>query len=133
VPDSAGGPEPLRLRIPAPELPVRLSEVRDHIAVWAAALGLAADTVDDIVLATNEALTNVADHAYSDGRGEAVLDADRLDGQVRVVVRDFGRWRDPGTNPGLRGHGLVIIHGLPEQVDVRRGDEGTCVEMRWRL
>jgi serine/threonine-protein kinase RsbW len=123
----------LSVRVPAPALPVCLSEMRRRVAEWARAVGLAADIVDDVVLATNEALTNVAEHAYPDGRGDAALHADCLDGVVRVVVRDFGRWRDPAVNPGSRGHGLGVIHGLPEQVDVRHGAGGTRVEMRWHL
>jgi serine/threonine-protein kinase RsbW len=121
------------LRIAAPTLPARLPEVRNRMAGWAAGVGLAADTVDDIVLATHEALANVADHAYPDGRGDAFLYADCHNGTVRVVVRDQGRWRDPTLDAGWRGRGLVIIHGLAEHVDVQRGDAGTRVEMCWQV
>ena len=129
----ARGPGPLRLRLAAHSLPQRLSDVRAKVAAWAAALGLSADTVDDIVLATHEALANVADHAYPEGGGEAVLDAACVDGEVHVVVRDHGRWQAPASDPGWRGRGLVIIHGLAEHVDVRRATDGTSVAMRWRL
>jgi serine/threonine-protein kinase RsbW len=130
--DAARGPTPLMLRIPAPTLPARLPEVRGRIAAWATAVGFATDTVDDIVLATHEALANVADHAYPDGRGDALLYADCHNGTVRVVVRDQGRWRDPTSDAGWRGRGLVIIHGLAEHVVVQRGDAGTRVEMCWQ-
>ena len=129
----ARGPEPLRLRLPALSLPGRLADVRAQVADWAGRVGLPADTVDDIVLATHEALANVVDHAYPDGAGEAALDAVCVDGEVRVEVRDHGRWRAPATDPGWRGRGLVIIHGLADQVDVRRAENGTSVAMRWRL
>jgi anti-sigma regulatory factor (Ser/Thr protein kinase) len=126
-------PEPLRLRLAAASLPERLAEVRALLARWAGGLGLAADTVDDIVLATHEALANVADHAYPNGDGEAELDAVCVDREVRVVVRDHGCWRTPAGDPGWRGRGLVIIHGLAEQVDVHRAEAGTSVAMRWNL
>jgi serine/threonine-protein kinase RsbW len=128
----ARGPRPLRLRLAAPSLPARLRDVRAQVARWASRLGLPADAVDDIVLATHEALANVADHAYPDGGGEAVLDAACEQGEVRVVVSDHGSWRPP-SDPGWRGRGLVLIAGLAERVDVYRAAAGTSVAMRWRL
>jgi serine/threonine-protein kinase RsbW len=129
----ARGPAPLRLRLAVLSLPDRLSSVRAQVAAWAGRLGVSADTVDDIVLATHEALANVADHAYPDGEGEAELDAACENGEIRVVVRDHGRWRAPPSDPGSRGRGLVIIQGLTEDVDVHRTQAGTSVAMRWRL
>jgi serine/threonine-protein kinase RsbW len=129
----ARGPEPLRLRLAALSLPARLSHVRAQVATWAGGLGLSVDAVDDIVLATHEALANVADHAYPDGEGEAELDAACEGGEIRVVVRDHGRWRAPPSDPGWRGRGMVIIQGLAEDVDVHRTHSGTSVAMRWRL
>jgi serine/threonine-protein kinase RsbW len=93
MPALARGPGPLRLRLPAPSLPQRLREVRALVARWAGRLGLPAEAVDDIVLATHEALANIADHAYPDGGGDAELDAACVQGEVRVVVRDHGNWR----------------------------------------
>jgi anti-sigma regulatory factor (Ser/Thr protein kinase) len=104
-----------------------------QVARWAGRLGLPPDAVDDIVLATHEALTNVADHAYPEGGGNAELDAACEQGEVRVVVRDHGSWRTPPPDPGWRGRGLVLIAGLAEQVDVYRADAGTIIAMRWHL
>jgi serine/threonine-protein kinase RsbW len=103
------------------------------MAAWARGFGLSADAVDDIVLATHEALANVADHAYPDGGGDAELDAACVEGEIRVVVRDHGKWQSPVSDPGWRGHGLVLIRGLAEHVDVQRADVGTIIAMRWRL
>jgi serine/threonine-protein kinase RsbW len=52
---------------------------------------------------------------------------------VRVRVRDHGRWRAPGANTGWRGRGLAVILGIAEQVDLRCGNTGTSLEMRWHL
>jgi serine/threonine-protein kinase RsbW len=127
------GPRPLRLRLAASSLPERLRDVRAQLARWAGRLGLPADAVDDIVLATHEALSNVADHAYPDGAGDAELDAAYVHGEVRVVVRDHGRWQAPANDPGWRGRGLVLIAGLAEHVDVHHAAAGTSVAMRWTL
>ena len=132
MPALARGPGPLRLRLSALSLPDRLRDVRAQLASWAGRFGLSADAVDDIVLATHEALANVADHAYPDGDGEAELDAACVQGEIRVVVRDHGSWKVP-QEPGWRGRGLVLIAGLAEHVDVHRAPAGTCIAMRWRL
>jgi serine/threonine-protein kinase RsbW len=129
----ARGPGPLRLRLAAPSLPQRLRDVRAQVARWAGRLGLSAEAVDDIVLATHEALANVADHAYPDGGGDAELDAACVHGEVRVVVRDHGSWQPQASDPGWRGRGLVLIAGLAEHVDVHRAAAGTSIAMRWRL
>ena len=132
MPALARGPGPLRLRLAAASIPQRLRDVRDQVAGWARRLGLPAEAIDDIVLATHEALANVADHAYPEGDGDAEVDAAYVQGEVRVVVRDHGNWRPP-RDPGWRGRGLVLIAGLAEHVDVHRADGGTSIAMRWRL
>jgi serine/threonine-protein kinase RsbW len=133
MPALARGPEPLRLRLAAPSLPAALGAVRGRMAAWATDAGLGADTVDDVVLATHEALANVADHAYPDGGGNAYVEGDCDGGNVVVVVRDHGRWQTPARDPGWRGRGLTIIYGLAEHVELQHSDAGTTVVMRWAL
>jgi serine/threonine-protein kinase RsbW len=104
------------------------------MAEWAASAGMPPDDVDDLVLATYEALANVADHAYPDGPGEAWVEADLAPpDEVVVVVSDRGRWRPPPADPGLRGRGMTLIAALTERVAVQRGDAGTSVVMHWRV
>ena len=103
------------------------------MAEWAAAAGMTQDDVDDLVLATYEALANVADHAYADGRGDAWVEAGRTGPrELTVVVSDRGRWRPPPADPGLRGRGMSLIAALSDRVTVLRGVTGTSVIMRWR-
>jgi len=111
-----------------------MAPVRRFMAEWAAAQGMPSDEVDDLVLATHEALANVADHAYPEGHAEAWLDARRRAPNTLVVtVRDGGHWRTPPADPGFRGHGLTMIRGLAERVEVRRWAVGTTVAMYWSL
>lgn len=125
-------PPPLRLRLDAP-LVDRLAGARREMTVWAADLDIGEDFVDDLVLAAHEALANVADHAYPDGRGEAWLDLECADHSVEVVVRDQGAWRTPPVEPGWRGRGLMIMQGLADHTDIQHGTTGTTVRMRWLL
>jgi anti-sigma regulatory factor (Ser/Thr protein kinase) len=95
---AAAGAEPLRLRLTGSALPFQLSSVRSRVAAWAEGLGAPPGMVDDLVLATHEALANIADHAYADRAdldgqtGSAFLDAElpRV-GEFVVMVRDEGR------------------------------------------
>ena len=54
---------PVHLSWPAD--PHCLSQVRSAVRTWLAPLGFASDTIEDIVLATNEAASNAIDHAYA--------------------------------------------------------------------
>ena len=50
---------------------------------------------------------------------------------MRVIVRDYGQWRPPrGQN---RGRGLKLMETLMDDVQIRRDDAGTTIEMRRRL
>ena len=126
-------PPPLQLRLSGGSLAARLSGARREVAAWAAALGLSEDLVDDVVLASHEALANVADHAYPDGDGEAWLLLECTAHRMEIVVRDRGRWRPPPADPGWRGRGLMIIRALADDVEVRHDSTGTVVRMRWRM
>ncbi|MDN5860774.1 MAG: ATP-binding protein [Pseudonocardia sp.] len=108
--------------------------MRRRIAAWLANCGLDTDTIDDIVLATNEALANAAEHAFDDGTGEVRLLADREGfDELRVIVQDRGEWRPPPAHPGHRGHGLTLMAALAQRCRVHRDRGGTTVEMYWRL
>jgi serine/threonine-protein kinase RsbW len=121
------------LRLTGPYLRAQLRGVRVRVAEWASAAGMCPDGVDDLALATYEALANVADHAYPDGSGDVWVDGDRSGaGDLTVVVRDRGRWRTPPADPGLRGRGMMLIAALADRVTVRRGPTGTSVVMHWR-
>ncbi|HVL85526.1 MAG TPA: PAS domain S-box protein, partial [Pseudonocardia sp.] len=126
-------PPPLDLSLPArPEL---LRGLRAEVAAWAAAAGLAEDTVYDLQLALGEAVANAVEHAYRDvaappGTDGASAVAVRLavgDSGVEVRVRDRGRWREPPGAPGPGGRGLELIRAVGAGVDVARGEDGTEV------
>jgi anti-sigma regulatory factor (Ser/Thr protein kinase) len=126
-------PPPLRLRVAGAPLADRLAGVRREVASWAEGHGLDEMLVEDLVLATHEALANVADHAYPDGAGEAWLDVECTADGVDVAVRDHGTWRTPAADTGWRGRGLIIIRGLADEVRVIPDRAGTTVRMRWRF
>ncbi len=123
-------PGPLRLTMPAE--PVALAALRRSLRRWLAACKATDDESNDIVLACSEALANAIEHAYGPGDAEVEMDAAFTGDRVSIVVRDFGRWREPRGNN--RGRGLTLIQAMMDSVSVAAGDEeGTEVRMVRRL
>ena len=61
------------------------------------------------------------------------VEAQVRDGQVCISVVDSGSWKTPPDDPGTRGRGLLLIRTVSDQVDVVGTDDGTSVEMSFRL
>lgn len=109
------------------------SVVRERTAEWLAAQGWPENELHDVVMAVNEAVANAVDHAYA---GRAPGDVSVAMGQVvepgarRAVVSvvDDGRWRAPRADR-YRGHGLTVMHGVMDSVQIAHGEAGTRVTM----
>jgi serine/threonine-protein kinase RsbW len=143
--DRAGGPrlssaavgEGLRLELGAGL--AGPSIVRTRLRRWLDELGWPSDEAEDIVLAVYEAVANAVDHAYRPGEPGPVRvsaraatggnGADPGHARIELHVRDEGRWRPADADPGHRGHGLVVMRGCMDTVDVTAGDGGTEVRM----
>jgi len=114
--------------------PRRLSDVRHRLAAWLHSNNIRSPLADDIVLVVNEACSNCVEHAYrGQNHGRMRVEAEVRDGQVRASVVDSGSWKTPPADPGTRGRGLLLIRTVSDQVDVIGTDEGTSVEMSFRL
>jgi serine/threonine-protein kinase RsbW len=127
-------PEPFQCHgvLAAPEA---LRRLRHELMAWVLAAGVEQDRAGDIVLASYEALANVADHAY-DGSGSGVVDLDAVvhPDRIEVVITDHGRWRMPVPDPrpvSLRGRGLLLLRASADRADITSGDEGTVVTLAW--
>lgn len=119
----------LQLNVPAEA--GKIAAVRRAVAAWATQMGLALDTVEDLVVATYEALANAVDHAYPSHPGTVSVTAWCTEHEVIVVVGDHGRWR-PAPAPGGRGRGLVLIRHLAHHIDLYHDTSGTTLRMTWR-
>ena len=127
-------PPPLTF-VDIPAVAEALTPIRRALADWAALAGLPPGDVDDLVLASYEAMANVVDHAYPpDQRGRFRLEAAcTTDLQIVVTVSDDGRWQLPTDGSSHRGRGLPLIHQLAHRVDVHHDQRGTTVQMHWWL
>jgi PAS domain S-box-containing protein len=125
---------PTALLIEDDAAPRRLSDVRHRLAAWLRANSIEEPLADDIVLVVNEACSNSVEHAYR-GRepGRMRVEATVNDGDVQICVVDSGSWKTPPADPGTRGRGLLLIRKISDQVEVRGTDDGTTVEMTFRL
>jgi anti-sigma regulatory factor (Ser/Thr protein kinase) len=96
---------------------------------WLSAGGASEQETFEILVAAGEACSNAIQHA---GAGSATFEVDaHLDGEVRIVVRDHGTWRE--ARPTLGGRGLPIMDQFMDDVDFRKTDDGTEVVLRRRL
>jgi integral membrane sensor domain MASE1/anti-sigma regulatory factor (Ser/Thr protein kinase) len=122
------------IRLSRPATPVAVADVRRLLRRWLEANGATDDEVFDIVLAVTEAQTNVVRHAYRQPEGFVEIDARIDDGEVTIIVRDHGTWRqafaDLGTEDG--GRGLALIKAVM-QLEVQRDAPGTELRLRRRL
>lgn len=116
---------------------------RERVGGWLTAARWPEDERDAIVYAVSEAVSNAAEHAYPPGSSGRVVVAARIedavrDGagptrQVRVSVRDEGRWRlAPLVDEGRR-RGLLLMAALMDGVSVRRGSDPRVGTEVWMI
>ncbi|MFP5023266.1 ATP-binding protein [Pseudonocardia phyllosphaerae] len=132
---------PPDLYVQLPAEPGAAGRSRRETGRWLAALcgvDTPCNTMSDLVLAVNEAVSNSIEHAYAGApsdvpEGTVTLRGDVEQGpvcprlRVRFEVTDTGCWRDPSGDPGYRGRGLSMIEACADDVDVERGPDGTTV------
>jgi serine/threonine-protein kinase RsbW len=124
----------LHFRVPAAA--ARLTALRHALTQWAERSGLTPDDREALILASYEAMANSVEHAY-EGRVDGMLDLtatrDDVRKRVTVTVTDYGAWKTPPINPGTRGRGLPLIHGLTETAVITPSERGTTVTMSWPM
>ena len=136
---------------PVPPLALERPAVRDSLAPmreaftgWLDSFGPVEDDRQSLEMAVSEAVTNAIEHAYPPGSaGPVRLLATVLpNGFLEVNVADRGRWHEPGATDDGRGHGLLVISQLADEMEVRHpprdaaepsGARGTTVTIRHRL
>ena len=113
--------------------PPSLAGLRRELQAWLTQVGIEASAAHDIVVACSEACANAILHAADPARPEFEVTGARRNGEIAIVVRDFGRWQEPVPGERDGGFGLKLMHALMDDVEVRREPEGTEVHLRRRL
>jgi serine/threonine-protein kinase RsbW len=115
-----------------PAYPAQLAPIRAEVRRWLDALGLTDDVAEDVLLAVNEATSNVSDHAYrstADGRTiELTFWVEAHSFSIEIV--DHGTWKEPARGPTGRGRGIEMMNRLVEFVLIRYDARGTRVLLR---
>lgn len=104
-----------------------LDLIRHFVQERAAALGAAQDALADVILATDEAVTNIIVHGYQDGPGMIEIELRRSGNAVIVNLRDESAPFDPTNVPApdltlplekrpLGGMGIHLIRQLMDDV-----------------
>jgi anti-sigma regulatory factor (Ser/Thr protein kinase) len=115
-------------------VPESVPRARHAITAFAADAGANVNELDDIRLASSEALTNVVVHAYGDGAGRVHVSAALAEDELWVLVGDDGNGLHAGTSRGGLGMGLALIAELCDSLAVvNRSTGGTEVRMRFTI
>jgi serine/threonine-protein kinase RsbW len=77
-----------------------LSEIRDFVSSNATKAGIQSATIDKIILAVDEACTNIIKHAYKlSPKGEIIIKVDYNDKTFTITITDYGQSFKPDTVP----------------------------------
>lgn len=113
-------------RVPA--RPGELRKLRRDLRAWLAAHGIDDGTAADIVVASNEAVSNVVEHAYADATPNHVdLRAELRGETIAITISDSGSWRDHVPTTADRGRGIAIMRAFAATVEIETETRGTTV------
>ena len=110
-----------------------LPKTRQAVAGYLEEVAMTEDTLHDVILALDEACTNVIRHAFPGTTdGEYQVSAIVEGGEIRITVEDHGVGFDPArldedwVEPeATSGRGLSIIQSVMSSVDVSKAEDDT--------
>jgi PAS domain S-box-containing protein len=131
-------PAPLTVRVAADD-PSCLAFLRAELRQWLPAAGAGSREATDIMIAAGEAIANAFEHATAGRPADAApvqitLSARAAPDTIQLTVADTGSWRPPPADreqpaPGTRGHGLIFMHALMDDVTIDPSAHGTTVTL----
>ena len=131
-------PAPLTVQITADE-PSGLALLRARLRQWLPAAGIGSRESTDIMIAAGEAAGNAVEHGTADRPADAApvqitLTARAAHNMVQLTIADTGSWRTPPAgreqpSPGTRGHGIIFMHALMDDVTIDPSAHGTTVTL----
>lgn len=105
-----------------------LSVIRNFISTSAKDAGIAPEAADNIMLAVDEACTNIIKHAYKSAPdGEITINIEYNESKFKIIIIDYGRSFNPEKipNPDLKkyyqehkvgGLGMYLMKKLMDDV-----------------
>jgi len=119
-----------RLELGVEADPQSLARVRRALSRWLRGSGVDGSDAYELIVACGEACANAVAHAYPVGQARFELTAGRDGDVIEIVVRDYGRWREP-ESPHSRG--LKLIRDLSDELAIDRASTGTTVTIRRKV
>jgi PAS domain S-box-containing protein len=119
--------------------PSCLAFLRARLRQWLSAAGIGSREGADILIAAGEATANAVEHATASRPADAppvhiTFTARAARELIQLTVADTGSWRSPPADraepaPGTRGHGLIFMHALMDDVTIDTSADGTTVTL----
>jgi len=106
-----------------------LSEIRDFVSENALEAGIPSSTIDNIILAVDEACTNIIKHAYKlSPKGEIIIRIDYDEEKFTITIIDYGKSFEPDRIPRpdlqkyylehrVGGLGMYLMKSLMDNVE----------------
>ena len=112
--------------------PGELATARRFVEAAAARFGLEDHDRYEFMFAVNEAVSNAIEHGRPSPDGKIRLHVAAEDGALVFEVEDHGTFTPgpPAIDPlHERGRGLAFMAATMDEVDVRRGSNGTLIRL----
>jgi PAS domain S-box-containing protein len=112
-----------------------LEPSRAALRTWLTQAGLEPEQIQDVLIATGEAVANAIEHGHRDRpEGTVSLNATAVVDRLQVTVTDTGAWKAPREIADIsRGRGLLLMRNLMEDFTIHTSDMGTTVHMHARI
>lgn len=119
--------------------------IRDFVRDHALNNGFDEDAVNDIMLAADEAATNIIKHSYKfNSSGDIVVKVEIVDEALEIILKDNGRAFNPADIPApnmekyfnekrVGGLGLHLMRTLMDSVEYSTAKNGNKLVLRKKL
>ena len=131
------------LRVELPSSMEQLTPFRESMREWLDEAGFADDAIHELVLAVDEALTNVCEHGYGNADGSIQVVCESFSDRAEVLLRDRAKRFDPTRVPTPElpprrtgGMGIHFMKTNTDRMEYTVADDGAnelrLVKMRGR-
>lgn len=116
-----------------------LARISEFVSQYALEAGLDETATYTVLVAVDEACTNIIEHAYGgEGRGDIKCTCDVKDDSLTIILRDWGDPFDPASVPEpdfnvplqelqLRGVGLFLMQKIMDGINFSSTPDGENV------
>jgi PAS domain S-box-containing protein len=113
----------------------QLAPSRDALRSWLTNAGVGTEQIQDVLIATGEAVSNAIEHGHRERPdGIVSLRATAVVDRLQVTIVDTGAWKQPRKVADIsRGRGITLMRGLMDGFTIHSDDVGTTVHMYARI